>query len=149
LSDTQIVYKRFNRRYTGSYRNEIETAYREAAQWQPNLSLELHFNRSGRTPGRYTAMYTAYGAYTSQQVAGIMQRHFINALQFDDGGVRQLTKNENGGRGLYTQSFPSILTEPFFGGNPEHVQRVVQMGGTKAMAQIYDGAVREAMAILA
>lgn len=142
----EFEFRKFLRPFLGlnRYTAEISAAYTPVKAWQPDLAVELHFN-GGR--GDYTFQLAAVGATTAQAVARIFSRVFAAGIGVRDAGVKISGRGDRGGASLYAVECPMILTEPFFGDNPDHTKRVAELG-VAGMAALYFQACSEASKLL-
>lgn len=112
-----IRVKTFRRRQNGG--PGIREAYRLAAEWRPQASVELHFN-SASASARGTE--TLFGRQGSRPWARALQDRMV-ALYGRTGIHNRELKDANvEGRGvlsLTNEVQPSALIEPFFGSNSE------------------------------
>ncbi|MHC2623050.1 N-acetylmuramoyl-L-alanine amidase [Bradyrhizobium huanghuaihaiense] len=113
----QIRVKTFRRRENGGV--GIREAYRLAAEWKPQASIELHFNSAGPTA---RGSETLFGRQGSRPWARALQDRMV-ALYGRTGSLDRGLKDANvEGRGvlsLTNEVQPSALIEPFFGSNME------------------------------
>lgn len=129
-----VICKRFNRIYTGSYSSEIDRVYSEVNKWNPVLVLELHFNAGG---GKYSTMVVAKTSNTSIEFGKIMQSEVVSKLGVDNASLILADRNNSrGGRSVFAAKAPVILTEPFFGDNIDHCNKIKQIGHS-GLANIY------------
>lgn len=138
-----IEFRRFNRVYsTSGYTSEINTVYAQVNTWNPVFSIELHFNGGGN--GDYITMLHANTSVTSRDLAQTFQNVFVEELGFRNFGLMPRTRSQRGGESLFAARGPIVLTEPFFGDNQTHVNKVHSLG-IKGMAAIYAKATTEHM----
>jgi len=139
-----VVFKKFLRTPGGGYNAEIDRVYAEVNAWRPDLIVELHFNGGG---GNYTCMLAAEVSSVSQECATIMSSVFADALGIVDKGCFARSAGERGGRSLYAGDAYTVLTEPFFGDNQDHADKVAQIGHT-GVAYVYLVAINEVLSFL-
>lgn len=110
-------------------------AYAAAKDWGADAALELHFNAAGPSA---TGTETLYLTSVSRQLAEAVQDATIGALGLADRGVKT-PQEASGGRGERNLSQmgarPSILTEPFFGSNPNDARTASERKDQLAKAQ--------------
>ena len=139
-----VAIKRFNRVYSGSYSQEIRTCYKKVNAWDPHLIIEMHFNGGG---GNYTSQLVAAGYPKTATVGAAVQQVFVDELGFRDYGLMKRTENEDGGGSLYAGNAPTVLTEPFFGDNPDHQLKVGKLGHA-GMALVYRKAIVAGLTVI-
>lgn len=113
----------------------IEGAYQQAAEWEPDAVIELHFNAfNGQVKGTETLYSDTDDAkrVMEKEFAEIVQRELcrvFNRKGKEDRGIknRPLSRGERGYWNV-NQLFgmPSILIEPFFGDNKQDARMAVE-----------------------
>jgi N-acetylmuramoyl-L-alanine amidase len=129
-----IEYRKFQRIYTGSYSSEIATVYTLVNNWKPDFCIELHFNAFAGAD--YTTMLHASTSVKSKLAAQAMQDVFVKELGFNNKGLIARSKGERGGESLYAARAPIVMSEPFFGDNPNHCKKIADLGAS-GLAAIY------------
>lgn len=112
----------FFRRLGGGYSAEIDRVYREADAWGADCTIELHFNGSS-SPSANGVLTLSSGTRGSLALAQEVQLRCVRVMETRDRGVEVRTRHQRGGRSLWQGKAPAILTEPFFGSNPEDWRR--------------------------
>ena len=100
----------------GGYAKEIDLAYAEANEQRVSGTVELHFNASAAASATGTEVLTS-GTRNSMILCNLLQDKMFLALRLKNRGVKQVTKQQRGGRSLWAGSSPAALIEPFFGSN--------------------------------
>lgn len=144
-------YKVFNRYYHGgSYYREINECYDRVNLEHFDLCVEMHFNGDGAD---YCMMIYAQGSTKGGKVCIPMLDVFSNRLGIpkwkygNPPGCDERGTSENGGRGLLRAKAVAVMTEPFFGDNDKHREKVLELG-TLRVAEIYDEAIKAGLAAL-
>lgn len=115
----------FWRQPVGSYSTEIARVYGAVDNWGADASMELHFNAFTSSSTGTETLYS--GSSYSKRFATAVQKQMVDTLGLRDRGL----KHEPGGRGwksLIAGKAPAILTEPFFGSNPNDCQAAARLG---------------------
>ena len=144
------VFRRF--RNSDGYSAEIKETYGRVNAWNPDLSIELHFNGSkpdvhgdGRQVGTETL---SSGTPGSLHAALVFQNTVVGRLGLPDRWVKKRTIKDRGGASLWLADCPSILTEPFFGDDADDVDKLwEESGGFPAsyLAGVYCEAIQECL----
>ncbi|MBY3175365.1 hypothetical protein HFO61_07680 [Rhizobium leguminosarum] len=139
-----IVAKRFNRVFTGSYSSEIEKVYGEVAQWNPTCAIELHFN-SASPDATGTEMLYAPGSGEGRKMALELAEEVkvLLGLTLRHGdGTRPLQAGDRGHSSVVALSVPTVLVEPFFGSNKTDCIKIAACGEA-SLGRSYLRAVRD------
>ena len=126
-NDTQIEFKKFERRYRNSYTKEIKEVYRELTNWEADISIELHFNSFKKQTANGTETLSS-GSKHSLLLSNITQKHMVKNLKLKDRGIRILHSGNRGYGSVTSAPMPSILVEPFFGSNKKDLDRIDEIG---------------------
>lgn len=143
------VYKNELGRRTSNLRKEIKKVYSKVNEWNPDLSIELHFN--AYRPNVSGTETLSSGSPNSMLYAQLMQSQMVklfdrNTKNKGDRGVK-IRNSENRGRGylsLVSSRCPAILVEPFFGSNTEDCMLMFKIG-LERLANTYIDASYEAL----
>ncbi len=115
----------------------IHGAFQQIHEWGADASMELHFNSSSSSTS--TGSETLYQTDVSKGLALSVQAATVKVLQLRDRGVKTPFA-ASGGRGEQNLKQmgvrPSILTEPFFGSNPEDAKQAHRKKLDLARAQV-------------
>ncbi|TQE99432.1 MAG: N-acetylmuramoyl-L-alanine amidase [Spiribacter salinus] len=108
----------FYRTPQGGYSAQIDRVYGEVDEWGADVSLELHFNSfNKRSHGCETL---SSGTQGSLLLARKVQAATVADLPVHDRGVKVRDHGQGRGwRSLWSGQAPAIITEPYFGSNPE------------------------------
>jgi len=121
--------KIFNRKYRGSYRDEIAEVYGKSDDWGAEVTVELHFNAYNRnTRGTETLCYESEA---SLRTGNAIHRELIQLFNRDrntDRGIKTYRNLTRGRYSLVAGSAPAVLVEPFFGDNFTDAQLATNIG---------------------
>lgn len=120
-SDFDLEVRKFNRRDVGSYSQEIRNVYAEVDAYDPDISIELHFNSVDAPEARRSEVLSS-GSSNSLKLAGIIYDELVQAFNRTSKPhlqVKTLEKNDRGYTSLHSGKAPAVIVEPFFGSNPE------------------------------
>lgn len=120
----------------GGYAKEIDRVYSEANALRVSGTVELHFNSSISSSASGTEVLTS-GTRNSMILCNLLQDHMTIALKLKSRGVKQVTKQQRGGRSLWVGNSPAALIEPFFGSN-YHDCTVVDTNRDKFVKALHD-----------
>lgn len=112
--DFGIEVSVFHRIAGGGYSREIERVYSEVDRFNPDGSIELHFN-GAESPAATGTEVLSSGTALSLRLAASVQREIVSTLGLRDRGVKTIGGKSRGGKSLYSGKAPAILVEPFFG----------------------------------
>lgn len=107
----------------GGYSKEIDRVYAEADAQRVSGTVELHFNAAGSASATGTEVLTS-GTRNSLILSNLLQDKMVVALRLKSRGVKQVTKQQRGGRSLWAGRAPAALIEPFFGSNRHDCETV-------------------------
>lgn len=135
--DLGIDARVFNRKYSGSYRKEIEAVYSESDDWGSDATIELHFNAFNST----VAGTETLAGPSNQSLILAMDVHRIVAQLFrrnasTDRGIKEYRYVVRGQLSLVAGACPAILVEPFFGDNRADARLAADLG-KEALAHAY------------
>lgn len=136
--DPQAV-RVFRRIAGGGYSREIDRVYAEVDAWGADCSIELHFNGSASASAQ-GCLTLSSGTQGSLALARCVHARCLGVMQGRDRGIEVRSRHDRGGRSLWQGRAPGIMTEPFFGSNPEECRRADARIDQLAEA-IYRGAV--------
>lgn len=129
-----IEAKTFRREPANHYTAEIRTCYENVEAWNPEATVELHFNGAGGK-ARGCEMLSS-GSAKSVKLARAFQSIVQEAFGNPNRGVKSRKRGERGGRSLHAIGPPAILTEPFFGDHPADASKADQIG-KRGLAELY------------
>lgn len=112
----------FTRRRGGGYSAEIDRVYSEVDAWGADVSAELHFNGSS-SANACGVLTLSSGSKGSLALAEQVHAKCLAVMERPDRGVEVRGRHDRGGRSLWQGRAPAIMTEPFFGSNPEDWRR--------------------------
>lgn len=120
----------------GGYAKEIDRVYAEANALRVSGTVELHFNAAAAASASGTEVLTS-GTRNSMILCNLLQDHMTTALKLKSRGVKQVTKQQRGGRSLWVGSSPAALIEPFFGSNRNDCE-VIDRNYDKFVKSLHD-----------
>ena len=118
--DQYVILKR---QPSSGYSTEIDKVYGEANALHVSATVELHFNASASASATGTEVLTS-GTRNSMILCNSLQEKLTQALRLKSRGVKQVTKQQRGGRSLWAGYSPAALIEPFFGSNRHDCETV-------------------------
>ena len=116
-------YVVLHRKPSSGYSTEIDQVYGEANNLHVSATVELHFNASASPSATGTEVLTS-GTRNSMILCNLMQETLTKTLRLKSRGVKQVTKQQRGGRSLWAGYSPAALIEPFFGSNRHDCETV-------------------------
>lgn len=134
LPDVEI--KPFFRDYEqSSYIREIHRVYRDVNEYDPDVSIELHFN-AGHPRANGSEMLYFRNSVKGKELAEHLQDAVIAEFGFRDRGAKEWMKGNRGWRSLALPKAPAVITEPFFGSSRKDCLEV-EKDGIKRLASAY------------
>lgn len=136
--DVQI----FHRIDVGSYDAEQRAVYKKVDAFDPDLSIELHFNSVSDARAQGCETFSS-GSRLSLIAAGALQDVLTQSLfpndTTRDRGVKTRGHSERGGLSLHLGKAPALLLEPFFGSSPSDCKKVAAHGVDEIAKDILAG----------
>ena len=126
LSGGGITCKRFNRVKTGGYGSEIRKVYAQVDAYNPDISIELHFNAAGPTATGTETLSS--GSSGSLALSKALQDAQLKHLGLTNRGVKVKSRGDRGGLSLHIGRAPAALIEPFFGSNTKDCKAAHALG---------------------
>ena len=111
------------------YATEIDRVYAKANDLGVSGTVELHFNSAAAASASGTEVLTS-GTRGSMILSNLLQDKMQVALRLKSRGVKQVTKQQRGGRSLWAGASPAALIEPFFGSNRNDCEVVDRVRAT-------------------
>jgi N-acetylmuramoyl-L-alanine amidase len=142
--DFGLEVRKFNRQDVGSYSQEIRNVYAEVDEYDPDISIELHFN-SADAPNARRSEVLSSGSTNSLRLAAIIYDELVqsfNRTAKPHLHVKTLQNNDRGYVSLHAGRAPAVIVEPFFGSNNEDCLLADQIS-PRGHAQIYLQAARK------
>lgn len=120
------------------YSRQISRAYRAADKWGADATIELHFNGSSSSSTRYSTTLVAQGSHQGFRLGQLIQMATVRAFGRtgkQDRGITTRTRADRGGWSLRAGKAPAVLTEPFFGSNPQDCKLAAKESTKEAYAK--------------
>lgn len=137
LAGGSVRCKKFNRVVSGGYSAEIRKVYAEVDAYDPDISIELHFNAAGpRATGTETL---SSGSSGSLALSNALQEAQLAALHLRNRGVKVKARSDHGGLSLHVGRAPAALVEPFFGSNTGDCRAADRLGIQGMAEMLMDG----------
>ncbi|MGK0388832.1 MAG: N-acetylmuramoyl-L-alanine amidase [Maribacter sp.] len=118
------------------YGKEIRKAYKKVNEWNPDYSIELHFNAAGKAITG-TEVLTS-GTKESIKYANLTQKEMVKLFKRkgNSRGVKTLKIGDRGYYSLFKGNAPAIIVEPFFGSSKSDCELMKKLG-LKKLADAY------------
>lgn len=131
---------------SSSYSTAVSNANAILKTAKVDYAVEFHFNSSSRTSRGYEYIYWL-GSTGGKNIAGVFARnhrkYFPTAVGRGKAGVRSRTWGQRGATMLRRIFAPIILTEPFFGSNPDEVRAYMSGEGRENLIASYGDSIIE------
>ena len=137
-SDPDLEIKVFRRKPLKSYRGQIKEVYKRVNEWDPKVTLELHFNWLGGA-GRIEMIHYP-GSKHGENLASTL----LTETSKEFSGVKKLLvrgAGDRGGLSLASCKSPCVMTEPFDCSNERHRYEMKKLGH-QGLARINYNAVK-------
>ena len=134
LSGGGVRCKKFNRVKSGGYSAEIRKVYAAVDAYDPDISIELHFNAAGASATGTETLSS--GSSGSLALSNALQEAQLAALNLRNRGVKVKARGDRGGLSLHIGRAPAALVEPFFGSNTGDC-RAAHTLGIEGMAKMF------------
>ena len=117
-----VEVKIFRREPGLGYKREIEAVYDAVDEWGADVSIEGHFN-SFDDPRANGCETLSSGSVKSLALAKAVNDAIIDESGAKDRGILTRSRQDRGGRSLFSGRAPAIMIEPFFGSNAADCQK--------------------------
>lgn len=118
------------------YRRTYQTLPDDINELAPDFIVSMHCNAfNTKASGSETLYY--HKSKKGKKMAAIIQKHFVNALNLPDRGIKPKGVEDRGGFILRHTNAPCVITEPFFIDNDEDLS-VAQLNSDKLINAYVD-----------